>query len=65
MTIEYKICYKILRKQFFQDCKVHSEHTSELLIGGVVVEVQVAGGVYLLLGTEFCCCSDGVFFIDE
>ena len=52
MTIEYKICYKILRKQFFQDCKVHSEHPSELLIGGVVVEVQVAGCVNLLLYTE-------------
>ena len=65
MTNGSEICYNILRKQLLQNRKVHSEHPSELLIGGVVVEMHVAGGVYLLLGTEFCCCSDGVFFIDE
>ena len=64
MTIEYKICYNVLRKHLLQNRQVHSKQPSELLVRGVVVEMQVAGGVDFLLGTQFSCCPDRVFFID-
>ena len=41
-----------LWKEFFQDRQVHPEHSSELLVGGVVAKVHLAGGVDLLLGVE-------------
>ena len=41
-----------LRKQFFQDRQVEPEHSSELLVGGVVAKVHLPGGVDLLLGAE-------------
>ena len=41
-----------LWKQFFQDRQVQPQLSSELLVGGVVVEVHLAGGVDLLLGAE-------------
>ena len=59
MTIECKICYNLLRKLLLQNCKVHSQHSSELLIRGVVFEVHVAGGIYLLLCTKLCCSLRG------
>ena len=41
-----------LRKELLQDCQLHPEHSSELLVGGVVVKVHAAGGVDLLLGAK-------------
>ena len=41
-----------LWKQFLQDRQIHAEHSSELLVGGVVVEVHMTGGVDLLLGAK-------------
>ena len=52
MTDESMVCYNILRKELFQNCQVEAEHSSELLIGGVVAKVHMAGGVDLLLGAE-------------
>ena len=44
--------WRNLWKKFLKDCQLHPKHSSELLVGGVVAKVHVAGGVYLLLGTE-------------
>ena len=38
--------------------------SSDLLVGGVVVEVHVAGGVYLLLCTQLGWCLDRVLLVD-
>ena len=52
-----------LWKKFLQNCDVHSEQSSELLLGGVVVEVHVTGGFDLLLCAEFCYFPDRVFLV--
>ena len=36
-TIEYTICCNNLRKYFFQDCQVHSQHPSKLLFSLLLV----------------------------
>ena len=41
-----------LWEEFFQNRQFHPEHSSELLIRGVVAEMHLAGGVDLLLGAE-------------
>ena len=48
----------LLWKQLLQNRRFHSQHSSELLVGGVVVEMHVAGGVDLLLGAELRECLD-------
>ena len=41
-----------LWKHLLQNRYVQTQHSSELLVGGVVAEVHLAGGVDLLLGAE-------------
>ena len=41
-----------LWKECLQNRYVQAKHSSELLVGGVVAKVHVAGGVDLLLGAE-------------
>ena len=47
-----------LWKECLQNRRVHPKHSSELLVGGVVVKVHAAGGVDLLLCTELRWCLD-------
>ena len=41
-----------LWKHLLQNRQIHPKHSSELLVGGVVAEVHMAGGVDLLLCAE-------------
>ena len=56
--------YGWLWEEFFQNRQVQAEHSSELLVRGVVVEVHMAGGVDLLLGAELRGCLYGELFAD-
>ena len=53
-----------LWKKLLQNCHVHPEHSSELLVGGVVVKVHAAGGVDLLPGAELRRRLDRILFAD-
>ena len=53
-----------LWEEFFQNRQFHPKHSSELLVGGVVVKVHMAGGVDLLLGAELRGNLDRIFFVD-
>ena len=44
--------YGWLWEEFLQNSHVHPQHSSELLVGGVVVKMHAACGIDLLLGAE-------------